>query len=297
MNPARPVIQSGAFVRSGAGFRLRIVSEPSNRSSIGTVVFVHAFAEEMNKSRRMAALMSRVLAGEGWTVVQRDLHGCGDSSGEFSQATWADWLQDVQEELSLANVRKPVWLWCQRAGALLAPAALTSYPQTSLLLWNPVMSGAVHLQQFLRLHAGARIIGSAKAAGSPSPMQMLRSGASVEVGGYGLHPALAAGMEQASFELPESFVGRVVWFEVSAQETLDLPLHAVRCSDQLRERGIDIQCEILRGRAFWQTQEIEECAVLLERSRAALCDAAPMGAAAMGEAARAGSLLAGSVAP
>ena len=53
------VRQEAGFVRrpdagSGAGFRL--VSQPERTSPVGTVVWVHAFAEEMNKSRRMAAL-------------------------------------------------------------------------------------------------------------------------------------------------------------------------------------------------------------------------------------------------
>ncbi len=39
------------------------------------VVHVHAFAEEMNKSRRMAAMQSRALAAAGFAVLQIDLLG------------------------------------------------------------------------------------------------------------------------------------------------------------------------------------------------------------------------------
>ena len=46
----------------------------------GQVVYVHPFTEEMNKSRRMAALQSRALAGAGFSVLQIDLAGCGDLS-------------------------------------------------------------------------------------------------------------------------------------------------------------------------------------------------------------------------
>ena len=44
---------------------------------------VKAWAEEMNKARRMAALQARLLAENGYAVLQIDLHGCGDSSGDL----------------------------------------------------------------------------------------------------------------------------------------------------------------------------------------------------------------------
>src|SRR5512133_1710196 len=61
----------------------------------GAVVYVHPFAEEMNKSRRAVALQARALAQAGYAVLQIDLHGCGESSGDFGDATWASWIDDV----------------------------------------------------------------------------------------------------------------------------------------------------------------------------------------------------------
>ena len=180
MKPAGPMVQSAAFVASRAGSRFRIVSEPGGTPVRGTVVFVHAFAEEMNKSRRMAGRMARMLAEDGWRVVQRDLFGCGDSAGEFGEAVWSDWLHDVEDEVRDADEDLPVWLWCARAGALLVSAALKARADTNLLLWQPVLSGAQHLQQFLRLHAGARILGAGRSEQSGSPIERLRSGATVE---------------------------------------------------------------------------------------------------------------------
>lgn len=266
MKPARPVEQSGSLVNSGTGTRLRIVTEPADRSLRGTVVFVHAFAEEMNKSRRMAARMARLLAGDGWRVVQRDLCGCGDSSGEFADATWSAWLADVDDELARCAPGLPVCLWAQRAGALLAAAACGKQPDVDLLLWQPVVSGATHLQQFLRLHAGARIVGSAKADDGPAPMQRLRSGEFVEVGGYALNPALAAGLERAAFDLPAQFRGRVAWFEVAADESTGLMPASARAVQRLSERGIAVSAHVVHGPPFWQTQEIEDCDALLTQT-------------------------------
>ena len=270
MTPAKAVFQAAGFVPGSTGSRFRLVSEPADRLVRGTVIFVHGFAEEMNKSRRMAARMARLLAADGWRVVQRDLCGCGDSSGEFVDASWAAWVDDIDTELADAATDRPVWLWCLRAGALLAPAVLEERRHVNLLLWQPVLSGAQHLQQFLRLHAGARIVGAASADWGASPMQRLRSGEPVEVGGYQLGPALAMGLEQAVFAVPEHFAGRIAWFELSNDEAPELSMPAARAIERLSGAGLRADTRVLRGPPFWQTQEIEECEALLEQTLAEL---------------------------
>lgn len=270
MTGTRRVVQSGGFVDAGSGTRFRLVSEPSDLQPRGSIVFVPPFAEEMNKSRRMVARTARALAADGWRVIQRDLQGCGDSSGEFGDASWAAWVADVEAELSRAPAGLPVWLWCLRGGALLAPAALAAHPGVNLLLWQPVLSGAQHLQQFLRLHAGARIVSSGTDSDTAAPAQTLRAGKSVEVGGYQISPALARGMEQAVFELPPDFGGSVEWFELSTQDPPELSPQATRMVERLRHRGLVVEPDVLGGPPFWLTQEIEECEPLLVRSLARL---------------------------
>ena len=264
------VRQTGAFVQAAAGYRFRLVSEPAEREPCGTIVFVHAFAEEMNKSRRMAARMARMFAADGWRVVQRDLCGCGDSSGEFGDATWEAWIYDVRAEFASPELIGPVWFWSLRAGALLASSVLADQPHTNLLLWQPVASGAQHLQQFLRLQAGARIVGSAKADDSQSPAQLLRAGATVEVGGYDINPALAAGLQKAALAVPEAFSGRIVWLEVSPDDAPELSPQAQRLIEPLRARGVSVEAQALNGPPFWQTQEIEECEALLDHTLATI---------------------------
>lgn len=271
MTGPRPIRQSGAFVPGPGGPRFRLVSEPAQAPVIGTVVFVPAFAEEMNKSRRMVARLARLLAADGWLVVQRDLLGCGDSAGDFADATWSSWLGDVEAELEQAPSGLPVWLWCHRAGALLAPPALATRPSVNLLLWQPVVSGAQHLQQFLRLHAGARIVSGARAEGETTPAQALRSGQSVEVAGYMLTLALTGGLEKAKFEVPDGHAGRVEILETHLEaDAADLPPRVTMLVDALVARGVPARAQSVPGPAFWLTQEIEECEALLAASVAAL---------------------------
>lgn len=273
MTAVRTVVQAGGFVAGASGSRFRLVSEPSDQQLRGTVIFVHGFAEEMNKSRRMAARMSRLLAADGWRVVQRDLCGCGDSSGEFVDASWTAWVDDIDAELALAIAGSPVWLWCLRAGALLAPAVLSRHRGVDLLLWQPVLSGAQHLQQFLRLHSGARIVAAGAVDAGRSPAQTLRAGAPVEVGGYQLSPQLASGLEQATFDVPVDFKGRIVWFELTAIDVTELSPQSARAQERLLARGLQVDVHALVGAPFWQTQEIEESEALLEQTAVELrCD-------------------------
>lgn len=281
MTSSGSVVQHAAFVRGATGSRFRLVSQPEGQPPVGTVIAVHAFAEEMNKCRRMAARMAGMMAADGWLVVQKDLLGCGDSGGDFGDASWDAWLLDIHEELAAADARRPVWLWGVRGGALLAAAALAAYPQVNLLLWQPALSGAQHLQQFLRLDAGARIVGSGK-SNAMSPAQRLRDGCAVEIAGYELSPALAGGLQQASFDVPAGYAGQVAWFEMFAGDEPKLSPAATRLVERLRERGVAVSAQAVCGPAFWQTVEIEESEDLLRQSRAVLSAAAPWAPAVSG---------------
>jgi uncharacterized protein len=270
------VVQTAEFVGRGLEARFRLVSTPASRPLRGTVIFVPAFAEEMNKSRRMAARMAQGLAAQGWRVVQKDSFGTGDSAGEFGDASWEAWLADVAVELEAAQAARvgPVWLWCHRAGALLGAALLPAFANVNMLLWQPVLSGALHLQQFLRLYAGARIVGLGQGSGA-SPLHTLRAGQAVEVGGYVLSPALAAGLEQAKFEVPPGFTGQLVWFDLSNDDVApgELPAVSLQTTNavlRLQTQGVSVVPQVLRGAPFWQTLEIEECELLLQRSLEAL---------------------------
>lgn len=274
MSPNGPTRQSASYVRGATGSRFRLVTEPIDGEPRGTVLWAHAFAEEMNKSRRMCARMARLLAGAGWRVVQIDLLGCGDSSGEFRDASWQAWSDDLGAELQQVDPLRPCWLWGVRAGALLAAEMVALRSDLHLLLWQPALNGALVLQQFLRLHAGARIVGAQPAHNAEqSPAQLLKAGQAVEVGGYEISPLLADGLQRATFSLPDSYNGCVLWLEVSNAQAPVLSAPAREMQHRLQQRGVRVLQEAVAGPSFWQTQEIEDCEMLLERSMALMADA------------------------
>lgn len=266
------------------GRRLAIHHPPAGGTPKALVLYVHPFAEEMNKARRMAAMQSRALAADGLAVLQIDLLGCGDSAGEFGDATWSHWVNDVEAAArwlqqqyppERGSPAPPLWLWGLRAGSLLATqaAALLAEAGTHshLLFWQPTPAGKLLLQQFLRLKAAGELLaGQAKAA-----MDQLRAelaaGRAVEVAGYLLHPELCQGLEQATLQPPVLLpAGQLVWLEVSPVEQPNLAPASAGTLAAWRTAGWDVQAEALRGPAFWQTTEIEDAPTLIEATRSAL---------------------------
>jgi exosortase A-associated hydrolase 2 len=260
------------FVPCEGGQRLYLHHRPRVELR-GAVLYVHPWAEEMNKSRRMAALAARTLAEAGFAVLQIDLHGCGDSSGDFGDATWSGWGEDVDaaaQWLREQHPEAPLWLWGLRAGALLAAqAAQRQTAPCNLLLWQPALHGKNLLQQFLRLKAAADLgQGDAKAV-LAAARRDLAEGRPVEVAGYRLAPALAQGLEAATLDAPPSAT-RIIWLEVSSREdAVQLPASRTQV-DAWMAAGCEVQAQVVPGPAFWQTQEIEDAPALLAATTAAL---------------------------
>jgi exosortase A-associated hydrolase 2 len=239
----------------------------------GALLYVHPFGEEMNKARRMAALQARALAARGFAVLLLDLGGCGDSDGEFGDARWEDWLDDLADGSAWlqARVGQPVGLWGLRLGALLAlDYARRAAPTVAqLLLWQPVLKGAPFLTQFLRLRlAGAMLDQGAAAQGGTSALRAaLAAGESLEVGGYLLSPALAHAIDAA--DAGPAPACPVHWFELAASERA-LPVPAATLAAAWRAQGRETRIEQLICPPFWSTQEIAECPALAAATCAAL---------------------------
>ncbi len=250
------------FLPAGDEQRLCVFHAPAGTPR-SAVLFLHPFAEEMNKSRRMAALASRALADAGHAVLQIDLRGCGDSSADFGDATWSDWQADAQLALDWLARRHPgvpLWLWGLRAGALLA--ARDWGRAVNLLLWQPMPSGKLALQQFLRLKVAAEM---ATGGGKGLMEQMkaqLAAGEAVEVAGYRLHPALASGLEAARLT-PAGPTGRLVWIEVATQAGDALKPASLQALQTWQDAGWTVSSQGVEGPSFWATTEIELAPALI----------------------------------
>lgn len=257
------------YLDTPGGQRFAVVTRPRTAPK-GALVYVHPFAEEMNKSRRMAALTAQALAGQGWLVFQGDLKGCGDSAADFGDATWRDWLDDLSafwgwlEDHCDVGVRA---LWGLRAGCLVVTEWLaqrkTSCP---LLLWQPTPSGERHLVQFLRLKAVNEALNEADRGGVKQLRDDLAGGKAVEVAGYVVRPELASGLAAARLRLDAGFRAPVTLIEVASGERRELTPAVAALAQTWRSSGIPTFDDVVAGPAFWQTVEVETAPALTTAS-------------------------------
>jgi exosortase A-associated hydrolase 2 len=250
-------------VTTGYRFTLRYLPHESIEPK-GTIVIAPAFAEEMNRCRRMTALAARRLAELGWTVIERDLLGCGDSSGDFADASLQAWTDDLSTLVETASPEKPLWILAIRGGALLVPPLLDQRPDANVILWQPVVSGQTMLNQFLRLKTAAAVMAGDRNVDTRSLRSTLAKGRSIEVAGYILSPELVNGADRARLQLPSRFTGRVVWLEVSATAPVGPSPAGEKLRQEWVERGVALSAGAVTGEQFWQTQETAECLALIE---------------------------------
>jgi uncharacterized protein len=255
------------FLRAPEGDRFAVHHAPARSPAREAWLYVHPFAEEMNKSRRMAARQARAFAAQGVAVLQLDLLGCGDSSGDFADATWDAWIDDVRWGVSWLRERHPdamLGLWGLRAGCLLAAAAASTIDDDlNFLFWQPVVSGKQHLTQFLRLASASAWAGSTNTMDAKAARQALDANLAVEIAGYALSPALARGLEAATLEPPPR-ARHACWLEVGNDEEPGLSPATQRAIDTWQARHAATCASRVGGPAFWQTQEIEDAPDLID---------------------------------
>ena len=270
MTPQHPPAEA-FFLAGPRGERFCLFHAPQGRCR-GALVYVHPFAEEMNKSRRMAALQARALAAIGYGVLQVDLHGCGDSDGEFADARWEHWKEDIADASAWLQQKlaQPVGLWGLRLGALLALdyARTAAQPVAQLLLWQPVLQGAAFMTQFLRLRVASEMLDdSAEASGGTKALRAaLLAGEPQEVAGYVLAPQLVAAIDAAD-ALTLAPPCPVHWIEIVASSERPVPPAALRVATGW---GREAAVHKVASPAFWSTQEIAESPELIAATCALL---------------------------
>ena len=261
---------------SAAGRRFAMHHLPRGETPAGLAIYVQPFAEEMNKSRRMAALQAAAMAEAGWAVLMPDLLGCGDSAGDFGEASWDDWVEDVVQSCQWLKRRHgspavTLCLWGLRSGCLLAAEAAKHLESAAVhfLFWQPVLNGQVLLQQFLRLKLAGDLIGGTGKQAMESARQALANGQGVEVAGYRLSPGLARGLSTARLA-PVPTPCQVDWFDLSSREDTPAAPAADSAAASWQAAGHLVRRHKVVGPSFWQTSEIEVCPDLIDRSMAAL---------------------------
>ncbi len=240
----------------------------------GAILLVQGLFEEANKLRHACAQLAKDLAARGWYVLCVDPYGTGDSAGEFAEADWSAWCEDLrmQYALTAAHCNQSPIVWGVRAGALLARDALADVTDADRWLWwAPVGNGDVYLNQFLRLEvAGQRVTGGSNEAGAGVTLKELRAqleaGQLVEVAGYAISPALAKGLAAATLSEPPAAARLVTWLEVGSAESLSPAAQRNVANWQTKLPDLKLTIEQVPDAAGWAAVELETMSALRERS-------------------------------
>jgi exosortase A-associated hydrolase 2 len=267
------------FLKSPRGERFCLYHQPHpGVPARGTILYVHPFAEELNKSRRMAALQSRAYARAGFGVLQIDLYGCGDSSGDFGNARWDVWLGDLQLAWDWLRQRchGDFYVWGLRLGGLLALDFARRHDVAALILWQPAISGRAHLGQFTRMHSAARLFGEPAEALAAGPAGM-SADAQLEVAGYTLAAELTAAINAADAALLTPRCP-VRWLELVAPAVGGADPAEPPAPPALQAAStLVVHTCAVEGAPFWSSAEIIESPALLEATLAATLAAADAG--------------------
>jgi exosortase A-associated hydrolase 2 len=265
------------FVPSRRGRILVTFNRPETKPR-HSVLLVPPFGEEMNKSRAMLARLGRLLAAQGVATVLPDLHGTGDSEGEFRDADWETWRADLARTVAwsedyLAPVRDLVAV---RLGAALAADASQQgqLPQFSrTVLWQPVFDRGRFLTQLLRMRAAAALGNDTPRESADELRRQLMAGATLEIGGYEISAQLGRSLAQAQSmtTMPTNW-GCVSWMEIVRDPAAQLAPSSRRLIDATVERGVAVDPWLSTGEPFWMATEIVLNEGLLARTVEALAE-------------------------
>jgi exosortase A-associated hydrolase 2 len=225
------------------------------------VIALPPFAEEMNKSRHMLALLGQSLARAGMLYVLPDLHGTGDSEGDFEQATWEQWTSNVRSVADSLTERDMIGLdvVALRSGAFLIPGLdRSAYPGPQrIVIWNPVQRGAKMIDQLLR----SKVIKDSTITNPASVATVrdeIRRAGDMEIAGYRITDDLVSSvdrLELSRLQLPRD--SEVHWIDVSPIETDKLPPNFVSVEGAWLGRVKCVSYLRVVGAQFWLGPEID----------------------------------------
>ncbi|MDO9047805.1 MAG: hydrolase 2, exosortase A system-associated [Methylobacter sp.] len=258
------------FIPTQTGPLFSIFYSPVNKAVSRAIIHIPAFAEEMNKSRRMVAIQAQAFSNRGYAVLVLDLFGTGDSAGDFGEATWQIWLQNIDTAIDWLKQHgaQSIDLWGLRIGALLAMdfASHSRHRIQRLIACQPVLNGDTFITQFLRLRVAAAMMDNNSPPEKTSDLKrQLLEGQAIEVAGYLLNPDLinplmAIRAEQFNWQ----YVKEIAIFEVVSSEDSPVAIGNTQLLAILQKKNINASLTKVVGNAFWVSQEISEAADLIK---------------------------------
>ncbi len=236
------------------------------------VVFCHPFAEERKSAYRAMVTAARAFCDAGFAVLRFDYRGCGDSEGEFQDATVSTREADIAEAMAqltrLAGV-ECVGLLGLRLGALFAARVAEDMGDLPfLVLWEPVANGKNYFMADLRKKLIKEMMTSGK--GSVKREEIIESLKSpetvIDFDGYLVSGAMYSELEGIDLL---SQLGRhrgpTLLVQISHTERFARPHEQLR--DAYLAAGADAELAAVVEEPFWNRIDFAGCPRLIETTR------------------------------
>ena len=251
---------NGCFVDGPSGNMFVLVRRP--RAAVQrAVLFVPAFGEEMNKTRRTLTELAIGIAMNGLAAILPDFYGTGDSGGDFSDVDPAKWGRDLASVVNWTSTQG--LMVSGYVGVRLGCAVLVNAVESGHLpaarrsvLIQPVLDGSRFLTQFLRLRVAAGL-GDADRRESLSGLRTrLADGETLEIAGYTLTPRVATALEVMKMpQVLPSGLGATLAIEVGPSDPPVLSASLDGLLSRSAAAGVDITARVFKGEPFWASTE------------------------------------------
>ncbi len=245
----------------GTSGRLFVLLQWS-RANSRTVLLVPSFAEEMNKTRKQYRSLTDALVTAGFNVVTLDLHGTGDSDGEFRDATWRTWKSDLHVAVNWSESRDlPIVVAvATRLGCILLADYCSEYRKSlaATFFWQPVIDGRKYTTNFLRLRTAAKLMAFGSNESPKAIREIIQTEKNAEIAGYELSSSLLRSLDEMT--LPNSitpYLGSIECIQItrnSQNANTATSLNALK--ETAIQKGCDFNLTTTVGEQFWASTEV-----------------------------------------
>jgi exosortase A-associated hydrolase 2 len=192
------------FFDNRRGTRLFYAEELPDGAPAGAAwIICSPILEEKNVAHGAWVTFGRALSAAGVRSLRIDYEGHGDSDGDTAALGLDEWVDDVCDaaaRLRADGVTRLTLFGC-RAGALIAARAAAVLGAERLVVWCPVLTGADHVQDLLRLNLTTQLSVYKKVQHDRDAMiASLAAGETINIVGWTMGRRLLESLNAASFQ-------------------------------------------------------------------------------------------------
>lgn len=120
------------------------------------VVLCNPMGQEAIRAHRAYRQLANLFAKARFHVLRFDYFGTGDSAGEVAEGSPAQWIEDIgtaaDELKDTAGVSRVALVGLRLGATLAALAGKDRRDVDSVVLWDPVVTGAAYLKELQSMH-------------------------------------------------------------------------------------------------------------------------------------------------